>query len=153
MCRIVLLFFVKHKTAYEMRISDWSSDVCSSDLLDDLQAAADPGKKIVEVVGNTPRQLSYGFHLLRLAKRLMRLRQFGGALEHTVFKCLVRFLSPTDEPRVFDRNIGLGGEANNDLLFPSCDTTSLQMPETEAAYSFPLPRHDRYGKIGCHQSK
>src|SRR3546814_17187494 len=26
------LFFVKQKTAYEMRISDWSSDVCSSDL-------------------------------------------------------------------------------------------------------------------------
>src|SRR3546814_7706940 len=25
--------FVKHKTAYEMRISDWSSDVCSSDLV------------------------------------------------------------------------------------------------------------------------
>src|SRR3546814_14503893 len=25
-------FFVKQKTAYEMRISDWSSDVCSSDL-------------------------------------------------------------------------------------------------------------------------
>src|SRR3546814_13913132 len=29
----VLFFFVKQKTAYEMRISDWSSDVCSSDLL------------------------------------------------------------------------------------------------------------------------
>src|SRR3546814_6427456 len=28
-----ILFFVKQKTAYEMRISDWSSDVCSSDLL------------------------------------------------------------------------------------------------------------------------
>src|SRR3546814_5421395 len=28
-----LLFFFKQKTAYEMRISDWSSDVCSSDLL------------------------------------------------------------------------------------------------------------------------
>src|SRR3546814_16806984 len=27
------LFFFKQKTAYEMRISDWSSDVCSSDLL------------------------------------------------------------------------------------------------------------------------
>src|SRR3546814_9028255 len=27
-----LFFFFKHKTAYEMRISDWSSDVCSSDL-------------------------------------------------------------------------------------------------------------------------
>src|SRR3546814_11916373 len=28
----LLLFFFKQKTAYEMRISDWSSDVCSSDL-------------------------------------------------------------------------------------------------------------------------
>src|SRR3546814_8891778 len=37
-CVIVVLlcfffFFFKQKTAYEMRISDWSSDVCSSDLL------------------------------------------------------------------------------------------------------------------------
>src|SRR3546814_4447701 len=29
---IVDVFFFKQKTAYEMRISDWSSDVCSSDL-------------------------------------------------------------------------------------------------------------------------
>src|SRR3546814_19183312 len=29
-----LFFFSKQKTAYEMRISDWSSDVCSSDLID-----------------------------------------------------------------------------------------------------------------------
>src|SRR3546814_2638127 len=29
-------FFFKQKTAYEMRISDWSSDVCSSDLPGDL---------------------------------------------------------------------------------------------------------------------
>src|SRR3546814_2238212 len=29
-----MLFFFKQKTAYELRISDWSSDVCSSDLLD-----------------------------------------------------------------------------------------------------------------------
>src|SRR3546814_18615944 len=28
-----LVFFFKQRTAYEMRISDWSSDVCSSDLL------------------------------------------------------------------------------------------------------------------------
>src|SRR3546814_9826570 len=27
-----MFFFFKHKTQYEMRISDWSSDVCSSDL-------------------------------------------------------------------------------------------------------------------------
>src|SRR3546814_5877622 len=30
---ICCVFFFKQKTAYEMRISDWSSDVCSSDLL------------------------------------------------------------------------------------------------------------------------
>src|SRR3546814_5533197 len=29
----LFFFFFKQKTAYEMRISDWSSDVCSSDLL------------------------------------------------------------------------------------------------------------------------
>src|SRR3546814_9338731 len=32
MCVLLFFFFVKQKTAYEMRISDWSSDVCSSDL-------------------------------------------------------------------------------------------------------------------------
>src|SRR3546814_18127559 len=32
-CLGVLFFFFKQKTAYEMRISDWSSDVCSSDLI------------------------------------------------------------------------------------------------------------------------
>src|SRR3546814_6102026 len=30
---VLSFFFFKQKTAYEMRISDWSSDVCSSDLL------------------------------------------------------------------------------------------------------------------------
>src|SRR3546814_4809359 len=30
---ICVFFFFKQKTAYEMRISDWSSDVCSSDLM------------------------------------------------------------------------------------------------------------------------
>src|SRR3546814_3482123 len=33
---MVNIFFFKQKTAYEMRISDWSSDVCSSDLTDGL---------------------------------------------------------------------------------------------------------------------
>src|SRR3546814_1830192 len=31
-CVYFIFFFFKQKTAYEMRISDWSSDVCSSDL-------------------------------------------------------------------------------------------------------------------------
>src|SRR3546814_3892072 len=31
---LCIFFFFKQKTAYEMRISDWSSDVCSSDLVE-----------------------------------------------------------------------------------------------------------------------
>src|SRR3546814_19840026 len=37
----MFLFFFKQKTAYEMRISDWSSDVCSSDLVDAHHRRAD----------------------------------------------------------------------------------------------------------------
>src|SRR3546814_8958158 len=33
-CLFRYFFFFKQKTAYEMRISDWSSDVCSSDLIE-----------------------------------------------------------------------------------------------------------------------
>src|SRR3546814_12272724 len=40
MCKCELFLF-KQKTAYEMRISDWSSDVCSSDLLRVTQREAD----------------------------------------------------------------------------------------------------------------
>src|SRR3546814_7834735 len=36
-----VFFFFKQKTAYEMRISDWSSDVCSSDLAMVLMAGMD----------------------------------------------------------------------------------------------------------------
>src|SRR3546814_8893307 len=39
-----MFFFFKQKTAYEMRISDWSSDVCSSDL-----AIVDRDRKVVMV--------------------------------------------------------------------------------------------------------
>src|SRR3546814_5851664 len=42
------LFFFKQKTAYEMRISDWSSDVCSSDL---RQAHAAEGVRVGIVGG------------------------------------------------------------------------------------------------------
>src|SRR6184192_994845 len=43
---VLLFFFFKQKTAYEMSIGDWSSDVCSSDLaarVDPLEAAAPHG--------------------------------------------------------------------------------------------------------------
>src|SRR3546814_1378580 len=40
---MLLFFFFKQKTAYEMRISDWSSDVCSSDLI--FRGALDVGAR------------------------------------------------------------------------------------------------------------
>src|SRR3546814_13637520 len=44
-------FFFKQKTAYEMRISDWSSDVCSSDLIDDVDGAILPDRgRVVEEI-------------------------------------------------------------------------------------------------------
>src|SRR3546814_1069308 len=38
----MLICFFKQKTAYEMRISDWSSDVCSSDLQETALGTVDP---------------------------------------------------------------------------------------------------------------
>src|SRR3546814_7161765 len=46
----LLFFFFKQKTAYEMRISDWSSDVCSSDLLAIARQARQLGLDVM--VGN-----------------------------------------------------------------------------------------------------
>src|SRR3546814_4384147 len=86
MCINVLLvvlfgsrFFFKQKTAYDMRISDWSSDVCSSDL---LRGFTDRGM-IVQGAGNRcgsciqlPGYIMYGgFSLQILRERLRKYRR------------------------------------------------------------------------------
>src|SRR3546814_6313916 len=52
---VVFLFFFKQKTAYERRISDWSSDVCSSDLgvRHRLDFLGNPIFEEIETVSNT----------------------------------------------------------------------------------------------------
>src|SRR3546814_7623412 len=52
-------FFFKQKTAYELRISDWSSDVCSSDLRDRSTAAFASERPTVH-----PRHLGRGSRLI-----------------------------------------------------------------------------------------
>src|SRR3546814_8566135 len=47
-----MFFFFKQKTAYEMRISDWSSDVCSSDLL-----GAVSGKAVTAAPTDLPTEM------------------------------------------------------------------------------------------------
>src|SRR3546814_12843168 len=61
-----LLFFFKQKTAYEMRISDWSSDVCSSDL-QRAHRLLDQGRRPVQRLPVVRGQQ-------RMAQRLRRMR-------------------------------------------------------------------------------
>src|SRR3546814_2795419 len=61
-----IFFFFKKKTAYEMRISDWSSDVCSSDLIVDAA--------IIERAGDVPAHV--------------RLRDDFASIAETVFQKL-----------------------------------------------------------------
>src|SRR3546814_4565594 len=56
---IVWFFFFKQKTAYEMRISDWSSYVCSSDL------RARPVRRLTSGGGVSQGTPSHGGHLPR----------------------------------------------------------------------------------------
>src|SRR3546814_3993367 len=51
---IIYFFFFKQKTAYEMRISDWSSDVCSSDLGSGRQSLD------LRLVGRRPARIIVG---------------------------------------------------------------------------------------------
>src|SRR3546814_2457834 len=50
-------FFFKQKTAYEMRISDWSSDVCSSDLDATARASTEHGERLLTPRYAAPEQI------------------------------------------------------------------------------------------------
>src|SRR3546814_5045516 len=63
-----VFFFFKQKTAYEMRISDWSSDVCSSDLTMDQRRKSplrhlvcENGERIVLGIARMHDQWQAGF--------------------------------------------------------------------------------------------
>src|SRR3546814_9371193 len=75
-CDFIFFFFFKQKTAYEMRISDWSSDVCSSDLV---------GGHHLEVVGEVVAggTVQGPAVLLDVADEF-HLPHVRGALEHQV---------------------------------------------------------------------
>src|SRR3546814_7680840 len=59
-----LFFFFKQKTAYEMRISDWSSDVCSSDLSGRTDAGVHARRQVAHV------DLDYAITPFRLSEAL-----------------------------------------------------------------------------------
>src|SRR3546814_13487278 len=64
---IDIVFFFKQKTAYEMRISDWSSDVCSSDLIYGLEPRK--SAKLFRPSGALSRQRRAGLVTARSEER------------------------------------------------------------------------------------
>src|SRR3546814_21163746 len=102
------IFLFKQKTAYEMRISDWSSDVCSSDLLD---------------VGEVRRGI-LGLEIAPALMRPARLRhhrnQFGLTHDAAVGPLVI-------EARIFqaDDRAAHGGIALDDPV----ERTAVQRPE------------------------
>src|SRR3546814_4410794 len=95
-CLLMLMFFFfKQKTAYEMRISDWSSDVCSSDL--NVERAR-MFKEIGDVLDF--HNLCVGARLFRIAARDDRL-QFAGS--DGIGGCEQGHVQPTRDERFGDR--------------------------------------------------
>src|SRR3546814_7104921 len=92
-------FFFKQKTEYEMRISDWSSDVCSSDLISILgsggisQRAATAGANIIPAVASA-----------KIQRQLI-----GDLVSDLAIKCLVLVFDVRRRER--DAR-GIGGECN-----------------------------------------
>src|SRR3546814_6994443 len=112
MCFVFVFFFFKQKSAYELRISDWVSDVCSSDLTDHRGAGEDelfdrmaPGMakcaktlaKCEIVVSGPGRAAFLEHHLGKLGEvrssvdrpvigRLVTAQRFGAAFEN-LFAC------------------------------------------------------------------
>src|SRR3546814_4447798 len=59
-----IFFFFKQKTAYEMRISDWSSDVCSSDLWEASEIKIPPKRGMGVLPPDAhPERFGFGYRL------------------------------------------------------------------------------------------
>src|SRR3546814_8246928 len=78
---LFMFFFFKQKTSYEMRISDWSSDVCSSDLFRQF---------IIHWVREAKRQVQHCAFCLRLVTNTdqleLALEALAYALDHVVYQ-------------------------------------------------------------------
>src|SRR3546814_7726709 len=79
-------FFFKQEAAYEMRISDWSSDVCSSDLCEGWKALTDKVGDKVQLVGDdlfvtNPKRLTMGIEKGLANSLLVKVNQIGSLTE------------------------------------------------------------------------
>src|SRR3546814_4008469 len=93
-------FFFKQKTAYEMRISDWSSDVCSSDLVVALRDSTIIRLPVATFNWLLDNSIPFNRYLLHQLNE--RVGQFIGKAEHDrllapdarVARCLAELFNP-----------------------------------------------------------
>src|SRR3546814_12659318 len=117
---LMQLFFFKQRAAYGMRISDWSSDVCSSDL---------PGQRIAEPAQPGPRQAA--------ERGGEQVEQPGGETGHTG-ECSERMRST----RAGALNVTCGGNDSAKATLPTHPRTApLRTPRTPTAPHTPHPPH------------
>src|SRR3546814_3915708 len=105
---VSMVFFFKQKTAYEMRISDWSSDVCSSDLLE--HAMAFGGNEVLQAVQQAGMAVRAHFGVAELAmiRPFDLAAQLGRHGLHAVAYAQHRNAGLEDLGRHFQRLFGIG---------------------------------------------
>src|SRR3546814_20928845 len=94
----MLFYFFRQKTAYEMRISDWSSDVCSSDLVTIFENGQEPQFRIYPYWEGEP--LDPGKVNLQI-----NLSRLGGEVDRFTFRPQEDYLAGqgvVEEPHSFD---------------------------------------------------
>src|SRR3546814_5389960 len=116
-----LFVFFKQKTPYEMRISDWSSDVCSSDL----------GQVGVHGDGSDLAIVSYGngYYLSRQAEKILA----DDGVKARVID--LRWLGPVDE----DALLAAVGGAQRILIVDECRITGSQSEALMALFTQRAP--------------
>src|SRR3546814_2973491 len=97
-----MFFFCKQKAAYEMRISDWSSDVCSSDL-GTVMREAGMGEGVVNVITHDPKDAEAVAEAL-ISHPAVRRVNFTGSTR--VGRILAQIAAKYLKPRSEERRVG-----------------------------------------------
>src|SRR3546814_18146958 len=101
------MFFFKQKTAYEIRISDWSSDVCSSDLRSALLVLGLAEHHLALPVAHWPVAAPVGQHLQAALHGRPRVDLVHPALQVRVLLDVMALVLPRPDPGA-GRHVGAG---------------------------------------------
>src|SRR3546814_13530481 len=112
---LIFFFFFKQKTAYEMRISDWSSDVCSSDL-----TPPRPSRHLGLALRSTdvrsiPPEIERAYPALALAKTQRAAERGHRALDAAAARAAPAPHSDRGRGRAHQVDTARGGERRGDL--------------------------------------